>query len=419
MSNKRKAKDAREAGAKVWRIYHFKERFEMDSYVRQGGLDYIRMFVTATTKDKSNESTAFLQQLEELEHYYPEQRDAYEGRFWRIGRLTATQEDWLRGYLLDADQQPLSVAKVAARLHLSLPVMKQTVAALKRVGLLEEIDCPVFERPVRDGQQQAEAKKTARKGKGGQKASRSRSSKAASKAISNHFETFQNVSENSKSIQESKNNRNRNTNLNKDPRTSSSDPTNPTEKDPRTSSSEPTNPTEGQAVTQREDNAQGQAVAQGPSGIRTAISPTTTPPICPTSSDPGGPRVIPIHPPPPRPVYADEPTHVSHAVAGIRRRCNQAANVAGREIYAVLGSPWVEGSREAAQEVGCFAAAFEKVLNAGLSPPQVAELWESLTTEARRLRKIYAKSGGYKSAAKVWCAKAFPGKLAARQAGVM
>jgi len=382
----------------VWRIFHFDQRFEMEGYVRQGGLDYVRMFVTATTKDKSNESTGFLSQLIELEHYYPEQRDAYEGRFWRLCRLTATQENWLRGYLLDADQQPLGLAKLAARLHLSVPVMKQTLAALKRVGLLECVECPAFERPVQEPSQDG-AQDDRRDGKGKRQKPQRRALKPSAKAISKRFGKFKNVSENSKSIQESENNRNRNTNLNKDPRTSSSDPT---------------NPTEGEAVTQREDNAQGQATAQGPSGIRTALAPTTTPPICPTSSDPGGPRVIPIHPPPPRPVHADDPTHISHAVAGIRRRCNPASRQAAERVYQALGGPKIDGTRQYAQDMGCLGAAFDRVVQSGLAPPVAADLWEGLIAEAQRLRRIYAKNGGYGAAKRVWFKPILRDKLASR-----
>jgi len=108
MTKQKSKNEVSTAQRRVWRIFHFEHRFEMDSYRRRGGLDYVRMFVTATTQDKSNESSGFIQQLTELEHFYPEMRDTLEGRFWRLCRLTATQEDWLRGYLLDAEQKPLT-----------------------------------------------------------------------------------------------------------------------------------------------------------------------------------------------------------------------------------------------------------------------------------------------------------------------
>ena len=102
-----------DSGRKVYIIYHFRERFEMDEYRRQGGLDYIRMFVTATTQTKSNESTEFFQQLKELRYFYPDMYYSFFGIFWTLGTLTATREDWLRGYLLDGDLKPLSEGKLA------------------------------------------------------------------------------------------------------------------------------------------------------------------------------------------------------------------------------------------------------------------------------------------------------------------
>lgn len=383
----------------VWRIYHFKERFEMDGYVRQGGLDYVRMFVTATTKDKSNESSEFLKQLEELEHYYPEQRDAYEGRFWRISRLTATLEDWVRGYLLDADQRPLSLAKIAARLHLSLPIMKQTLVALKRVGLLECIEYPALERPAREEQKEDDAKKQGGRGgrKGGHRRRKDGSAKAAAMAISKRFETFGNISENSKSIQESEYNRNRNTNQKEILGLTSSDPT-----------------SQSQTPSQAQANNKAQENAQGPTATRTPTPPATTPPMDPTVSDAEEARVISFRPPPPE---SADPLHISCTVAGIRRRCNPVIEQAARLIYKALGAPWADGSRQQAQDMGCFRSAVERIARSGLSPPAAAELWESLITEAKRLRRLYAKNGGYVAAKKVWFKPILRDKLAAKCAG--
>lgn len=110
---------------------------------------------------------------------------------------------------------------------------------------------------------------------------------------------------------------------------------------------------------------------------------------------------------------ADGPVHLGGVLGQVRRRCNMAALQAGKDIYRALGSPWPDDSPESAREVGCFSAAFEKAVASGLPPTVLVELWESLVKEARRLAKLYSKNGGYRSAARVWCSKILPGKLAA------
>ena len=150
------------SGKKCWHFSHWLARFEMDEYRRQGGLDYIRMFVTATTAGKSNESTEFFQQLAELKHYYSDQYYCYVGIFWTLGSLTATKEDWLRGYLIDADLEPLNESKLAARLGIDKKKARQAMAALKRVGLIEYIDCPLFV-PAQQDQKKKSGKKPIRK----------------------------------------------------------------------------------------------------------------------------------------------------------------------------------------------------------------------------------------------------------------
>jgi hypothetical protein len=119
-------------------------------------------------------------------------------------------------------------------------------------------------------------------------------------------------------------------------------------------------------------------------------------------------------PGPPGSVHSSEPSHISHSLAGIRRRCNPAAHAAAEQLYAVFGGPWAKGSREEAQDLGCFGSAFERVLNCGLSPPAMQQLWDELLAEAKRLRRLYASKGGYLSAKRVWFKPYLRDKLKAR-----
>lgn len=252
-SAKRNTQSASRSTSKVWRIFHFEQRFEMDSYRRRGGLDYVRMFVTATTLDKSNESSGFIQQLSELEHFYPNLRDTLEGRFWRLCRLTATQEDWLRGYLLDSQQKPLTLARLSARLHLSLVDMKKTLTALKRVGLIEQVDCPEFKKPKREKSKEDKDQST---GQARATASRKRKKTGKKATAAEYSQTFANVSESfNNKIESKKNNKENNLELEEN---------------------------KNRTINQPDHGGQGNKE-------KTTLSPTPTPPVPSTSPDaPGG-----------------------------------------------------------------------------------------------------------------------------------
>ncbi len=397
----------------------------MDGYVRQSGLDYVRMFVSATTGGKSNESTEFLAQLAELEHYYPEQRDAYEGRFWRLLRLTAPKEDWLRGYLLDAGQRPLTATRMAARLHLSVPVMKQTLAALKRVGLIEYVQCPKFEQPERGKKE--DKKKGASKDKG-VRPGRGKSGQAGLKtpkkrAIRGHSKTFENVSESFKKSESDKSNKigigNRNEYEEKILGLSSSD----------------------KITTRQCQRDRHRTHGQGPSQDRTSTSPATTPPICPTVSDEVGSdfiksnrksqianrksnmtvsdegdsaKVIPFAGSPGS-VDDTEAASIYDGIQRVKARLNPQAESAAIEIYRELGGPWpLDDSRETAQDLGAIRNAFVRVFESGLPHTVANELWESMIREAKQLRKIYCANGGYQKAKRTWFKPILRDKLAAR-----
>ncbi len=186
------AKRPSSTGRKVYSIYRWNERFEMEDYIRQGGLDFVRMFVTATTQKQSNESTDFFQQLSELRHFYPDKFYFLFGIFWTLVSLTATRECWLRGFLLDGGLTPLTQSKLAARLQINLKETKAALAALIKVGLIEYIDCPEFSKPVREKKEE-QSQKQGKSKQSYKKKSKSVTSKKA--AIRKHSETFPNVSE--------------------------------------------------------------------------------------------------------------------------------------------------------------------------------------------------------------------------------
>jgi hypothetical protein len=398
---------------KVWRIFHFEQRFEMDKrYQRQGGLDYVRMFVTSTTQAKSNESTGFIQQLSELEHYFRDDRDALEGRFWRLCRLTATQEDWLRGYLLDSDQKPLTAARLAARLHLKLDDIKKTLCALKKVGLIEYVDLPVLVEPKRnkndDNQDDKEDdKKEKEKGK-----VREKGRKPAQKAAcGGDLQTFANVSEsfiNRHKIELNQKETNRqSTEENKQTKAEAN-----AEEKPRAENKaegceqEKVTRTEGQEHTDTKPN-----------------EPNV--PIEPQVVDAGECKVI-LFPNAPPLSLSDAQAKVERKYlkdALNRNRMRMGVGMSGCEhtseslaygelIYTNMQLPWSRDSKEAARQIGCFSSCYLHALASGLSPPLLDELLQGCTREATRLGRVYKSNK--KAAAKTWVKKVFQPKLVSR-----
>lgn len=388
--NERRATSDERRSRNVWRIARFGERFEMGEYRRRGGLDWVRMFVTAATNQQSNESTQFLQQMDELEHYYPEQRDAYEGRFWRICRLTATQEDWLRGYLLDAERRPLSESKLAARLHLTPAATKATLAALKKVGLLECVPCPDFgqppERPQEDAPAAQEPERKRTRAKGGSQTKSPKTRPVA--AIRDDSGTFRESPEPLYELTNGNPNPNSNGHMAKG-------------KD------------QDQDQDQARGNAKGVGQGQPPSAPAPAppgpVSPqeVTTqggrhltpqgdgkPAITPPARATGEPRIVPLR------AAADGlrmgdllPRVVAGSTQGYAVRAEEFAS----EIFALLRAPFDASSREGQRELGNYRAGLLDAVDAGLGPSQIEELMAKArrdATEIAKHRKRHYRGGG-------------------------
>ena len=345
--------------ANVYRIFHFQNRFEMDGdYRRQGGLDYVRMFITASTQGKSNESSAFMRQLGMLEHYYPEQWDAYLGRFWRLVALTATQEDWLRGYLLDSDQRPLADAKLAAAMHLSLPVMKATLQGLRKVGLIEQVPCPQFTRPKKRKAKDESANQ--KQNKDGKKKSPKKPKKQTAKqTVRKHSETFGNISERSETLRAK-------TNKTKTAKAASAAKDNPRAAPSDYNQKATNGKTAVGCKRKTNDKRQGETTGaealqnrtkcEWPTQSRTASAPATAPPLPsePQQSDDGE-RVIP---------FVRSPDSAELSRQGMSY---------GRRVYLALGYGWDINSPEASREIASFASKHDELCRklSGLPPPQL------------------------------------------------
>lgn len=401
------------AARKLWRIYRYSERFELrddDRRCRKSAPQFVRDFVGVMA---GNEAAGYQGQLDMLRNSDGEEYWLLFGLYRGLVIEASKRSRAYRGYLLDSANEPLSDTKLAKIFKIHAKKMTRLLRKLEAVELLERVDMPEWDLSldevpaktddsVKDaGAQQSKKRGSRSKNKGcaGAGGRRAAPAGAGGPPVNNNGNPNHNDNRSLSASEEQQ------------------------AQDPRPSASATTRPTLLQDETQAQEQAQalkGQDQMQRPGAEEPAAraaerssAPATAPPIMPTLSDAGGDRVIPFVRPSSSVHHEDGPAHISQAVAGIRRRCNQTVMQAGREIYAALGKPWAEDSPEAARECGCFAAQFEKVMASGLSPPQIVELWESLVKEARRLARLYSQNGGYKSAAKVWCT-VFSKKLIAR-----
>jgi hypothetical protein len=401
--NTEKTGKKKRAGRKVWRIFHFQERFEMDEYRRQGGLDYIRMFVTATTQTKSNESTEFFQQLKELRYFYPDMYYSFFGIFWTLGTLTATREDWLRGYLLDGDLQPLSEGKLAARLQISLKETRAALNALKRVGFIELIPCPEFHKPEREKEKFDSQNQTKNRQQNKQKSDTGTLKKAA---IREHSETFGNVSEllnnkngiNKRIKTKEEKEINLKTGLNKNPIKTNTNQ-NSNQEPGANESLEPKSPGQNEKVSTGNEQ-------QTPTQAVKPVEPEN-----PTDSEAGA--VVTHHvPTQPRSAYRDgRPQSIGHIISGVFPAHWQDADAEafGWEIVEALGISSDRSNEHSRSEWGSFAAWFSR-LKAAVPSVVYTELRGIAVQKAEYLRKK-GKSARNKSA--VWF-KILNGELSSR-----
>jgi len=318
-----------------------------------------------------------------------------------------------RGYLITCEGRPATCEYLAEQLGMNVGDIEQALPVLERLGFLDRV-------PLNGKIEQSETSrlKTGKKrGKESEHKKGRKSKNAAKRTVGGHTKGLPESAGPGRTEPEtlcppSRKNKNKN-------KSKSKSKSKAKEKSNRPSASKVKDEDNPRPSASAEEQSQVQTASrpeQSQTTEGTATSPATAPPMIPTLSDAGG-SVIDSTGPPGSVHHVDNPGHISHALNSVRRRCNQAAVQAGRDIYRALGSPWPEDSPESAREVGAFASCFERATGSGIGPTVLVQLWEGLTREAARLRKVYAKNGnGYRSAARVWCKRILPGKLAAAAA---
>jgi hypothetical protein len=126
----------------VWHVVRFAERFELpdDARIcRKSPLIYTRDYVT----ESDDESANYLKQLAVMSRR--QNSLELEGAWSRIRRAAACRSRAFRGYLLNGDE-PASDAEIGRTILFCEPRRATRILqALKEIGLIEQVRCPIFD----------------------------------------------------------------------------------------------------------------------------------------------------------------------------------------------------------------------------------------------------------------------------------
>ena len=335
------------AAKKVWRIFRFKERYEMPEDMRKclmSALEFTRDFVGDAGGD---EAVGYQNQFKLLANGDGLEFGLYYGIYRQLVNMAAKRSRAYRGYLLDARNQPLNEGQIGKLLKIKTKEIKKILQKLASVDLLEKVDLPEFDlsknkMPVRKSDDKNAKKPSKKTGgrKGAENSARKRMSLKNGKNVKKKHSKY--LKGNDKFKKE----------INNDKR-----------------------------IRHNSNMLKGQAKD------RTTTTPTTTPPFVPSESDAGG-SVIPFHGP---------PGSANHNRSGTYYEPD-AKEFAGI-IYIALKLPWLPVSAKGKRDLGCFAKAWQKAQSSGISPQSLDSLWKRAIDVAHKIAKKRPK---YPNPARVW-----------------
>lgn len=128
---------------KVWRIFRFKERFELKEdvrFCRSGPLLFIRDYVGSGQDD---EAIKYKQQIAICESA----PNRYELLFvfWKLREIAANHSRAYRGYLLDEKFEPASINKISVWVGIDVKKTERIMKQLEQIGLIEQVKKPEFD----------------------------------------------------------------------------------------------------------------------------------------------------------------------------------------------------------------------------------------------------------------------------------
>jgi hypothetical protein len=362
---KKKTKATKKEAKKVWRIFRFEKRYELPEDMkifRKSGLNFTKRFVGVGGGD---EAVGYHKQFAMIENGDGIESCMFEGVYGRLVNMAAEHSRARRGFLLDADDQPLSDAQIGRLLNIKSKEMRKLLRKFASVKLIEKVELPDFDMSLNEpkGGSEDKAKDKAK--------DKPRNARA------------RNSSENSGKFRKPLKKRQKSNNKNKDKKQRATDgltAINQEENNNGKGISNNSNVQKGRRQTQPKKSPPMSAKGRHP--------PTTAPmPSVPQRSDEGGSKVIPFVPP--------------------GSACfSRAAKIYGRRIYLALELPWDLQSHEAKREIGSFAALHDRALlklaQAGMQRLTLENLLHRGLAEAEKIasRKRKARKPGEKIASR-------------------
>ena len=382
--SKKSAKAPNNQSPLVWRIFHFKERFELPEDMRacrKSGLQYTRDFVSAAGGD---EAVGYLNQFKLLDNGDGLAMAMLKGLYRDLVNMSAQHSKAKRGHLIDADDKPLTDVQIGKLLNIKGPTMRKILRQYAGVKLLEKVDMPEFDLSINDlpPRKGGDERGGEGRGKGDQRGSPEKSG---------------NLQKPLKKRQNGKRENEKN-NVNKQRATNGLTAVNAKGKE-----------NDNSAIHQA--NAQGEGSSRGQVKDEPPTAPATAPPLPSephVSDDLGDSHVIPFT----CPQTSFEPASRSQhpAVTTVAGGYNRGDEVVGDRVYAALGLRWAADSPEGRREICSFASKWAqcRVRLARLPPDVVDGLGVRLIVEARKIAKRGKRN---KRPGAVWCTVA--DKLAA------
>jgi len=135
-----KAVSARKPSRSVWRIFRFKQRFELPGYCRKSGLRFTRDFVITS----GYESDGYLHQFRLLDNGDGLNLAMLKGLYRDLVNMAAQHSKAKRGFLIDADDRPLTDLQIGKLLNIRGQTMRKILRQYAGVKLLEKVELPDF-----------------------------------------------------------------------------------------------------------------------------------------------------------------------------------------------------------------------------------------------------------------------------------
>jgi len=334
---------------------------------RKSGLQYTRDFVSAAGGD---EAVGYLNQFKLLDNGDGLELVMLKGLYRDLVNMAAQHSKAKRGYLIDADDQPLTDVQIGKLLNIKGPTMRKLLRRYAVVKLLEKADMPQFDMSINEMPPR-------------KKDDQRRSPENSGKKQAPLKKRQNGKRQNGKNENERKK-------VNQQKATNGLTAVNAKEK-------------KNDKAHRHYANAQGEIRSKGQAKDEPPSAPTTTPPLPsePQVSDAlGGSHVIPFT----TPQTSLKPASGRHrpAMATVAGGYDRNDEVFGTLVYEALGLRWDTNSPEGRREICSFASkwAQARASLARLPPEGIDELGVRLIKEAR---KIGRRGKRNKRPGAVWC----------------